>query len=263
MRYLVGVALLVAICCTACGGSMALDPVAAAATKTAEKGGRLVMTADLPEGVMLSADGTFDAAGNMEMQMKVGSGADLLDMDFVLWNEGGDLVMFMKSPAFSKDLPDGKTWAKLDLTKAAKALGEDPATITQQWNPAGDPTQLLDMLGKSSSGVEKVGMETVAGVETTHYHATIDLAKAVKESGATQGEAEQLRKTIGAQELPIDVWIDGDGYVRRVDENFSLTMKGKTEHMSIVITIPELGDFTIQPPTDGVADMTDAITSMQ
>jgi hypothetical protein len=261
MRYLVGVAALVAVCCTACGGSMALDPVAAAATKTAEKGGRLVMTGDLPEGITLSADGTFDAAGNADLQMKVGTGADMLDMRFVLWNEGGDLIMFIKSPAFSSDLPDGKTWAKIDLTKAAKAMGQDPSKLMQQLNPGSDPTQLLDMLGKASGGVDKVGTETVAGVETTHYHATIDLAKLVQENGATQAEAEQLRKMIGAQDLPVDVWIDGDGYVRRMDESFSLTMKGKTEHMSIVVTIPELGDFTIQPPTDGVADVTDAITS--
>jgi hypothetical protein len=263
MRYLVGIAVLVAVCCTACGGSMALDPVAAAATKTTEKGGRLVMTADLPKGVKLAGDGTFDAAGNMDMQMKVGTGADTLGMRFVLWNEGGDLVMFVKSPVFSTDLPDGKTWARVDLTKAAKALGEDPGKIMQQWDPGSDPTQLLDMLSKASSGVEKVGTETVAGVETTHYHATVDLAKLAQENGAAQAQAEQLRKTIGAQELPVDVWIDGDGYVRRIDESFSLTMKGKTEHMSIVITIPELGDFTIQPPTEGVVDMTDTIASTQ
>jgi hypothetical protein len=263
MRYLVGIGMLVAICCTACGGSMALDPVAAAATKTAEKGGRLVMTADLPEGMKLSGDGTFDAAGNMEMQMKVGTGADMLDMRFVLWNEAGDLVMFIKSPAFATDLPAGKTWARIDLTKAAKALGEDPSKLMQQWNTGSDPTQLLDLLGQSSGGVEKVGTETLAGVETTHYHATIDLAKLAQENGATKAEADQLRKMIGAQELPVDVWIDGDGYVRRIDESFSLTMKGKTEHMSIVMTIPELGDFTIQPPTEGVIDMTEAIASTQ
>jgi hypothetical protein len=261
MRYLVGLAMLVAIGCTACGGSMALDPVAAAATKTSEKGGRLVMTGDMPDGVKLSADGTFDAAGNADLQMTVGTGADLIDMRFVLWNEAGDIVMFMKSPVFSSDLPEGKTWARIDLTKAAKALGEDPAKIMQDWNPGSDPTQLLDMLGKASGGVEKVGTETVAGVETTHYHATIDLAKLVQEKGATQTEAEQLRKMIDAQEIPVDVWIDGDGYVRRIDEKLSLTMKGKTEHMSLVITIPELGDFTIEPPTEGVADVTDEITS--
>jgi hypothetical protein len=78
--------------------------------------------------------------------------------------------------------------------------------------------------------------------------------------GCDEDEREG-RKIIGAQELPIDVWIDGDGYVRRIDEKFTLTAKGKTEHMSAVITIPELGDFTIQPPTEGVADMTDEITA--
>jgi hypothetical protein len=31
--------------------------------------------------------------------------------------------------------------------------------------------------------------------------------------------------------------------------------------MSMSVTIPELGDFTVEPPSEGVADLTDEIAS--
>jgi hypothetical protein len=76
--------------------------------------------------------------------------------------------------------------------------------------------------------VKKVGTETVRGVETTHYHASIDLGKALDQADIPKSlrDAEkQFEKSndAGASTIPVDVFVDGDGYVRRISldlENF-------------------------------------------
>src|SRR5262245_1094972 len=86
---------------------------------------------------------------------------------------------------------DGK-WLKLDLPQ--QAPDGNSAGLGQL-----DPTKLLDYLREVSNNVENLGTETVRGTETTHYRATIDLP--------------------GGGSVPIDAWIDGQGYARKATLN--------------------------------------------
>ena len=61
----------------------------------------------------------------------------------------------------------------------------------------------------------KVGTETLDGVETTHYTATLDPAKIP--NGA------RLQKLTGASYQPVDVWIDSDDHVRRLHMAYSMS----------------------------------------
>ena len=79
--------------------------------------------------------------------------------------------IYMTSPLFARQLPQGKTWMSLDLQKAGKAAGVDFSSLSAQ-----TPGQTLEQL-KASGDVTKVGTETLDGVETTHYTATLDPAK--------------------------------------------------------------------------------------
>ena len=80
--------------------------------------------------------------------------------------------------------------------------------------------QALDYL-RATGSVEEVGTEEIGGVETTHYQGSIMLDSVVEQVPADQQEAvrkaiEKLKKQTGLTEIPVDVWVDGDGLLRRM-----------------------------------------------
>jgi hypothetical protein len=82
---------------------------------------------------------------------------------------------------------------------------------------AEDPTQFLNALKTVSSSVTTVGNDTIRGVQTTHYRAQIDLAKAAAESGADRTALDQYQKLLGSATLPVDVYLDANGLPRRFE----------------------------------------------
>ncbi len=101
------------------------------------------------------------------------------------------------------------------------------------------------------------GTETLDGVETTHYTATIDLAKVAQLQGA-EGQAfvNRLNAAGAPTSIPLDVWIgNDDGLVHKltVDE----ALQGVT--VDLTLTISDYGtDVTVTaPPADQVFDATD------
>ena len=71
-----------------------------------------------------------------------------------------------------------------------------------------------------SNDVQSVGTGTVRGVETTHYHASLNLAKAADRADIPPELRDAVQKLIagsggGSGTIPADVWIDGEGRVRR------------------------------------------------
>ncbi|MET0727113.1 MAG: hypothetical protein ABWZ76_02315 [Acidimicrobiales bacterium] len=80
-----------------------------------------------------------------------------------------------------------------------------------------DPSRLLEMLRGVTDGLEEVGREDVRGVATTHLTAVISVAKALEEATADQRAALKAQMDgFGVAELPVDVWVDGAGLVRRM-----------------------------------------------
>jgi hypothetical protein len=77
-----------------------------------------------------------------------------------------------------------------------------------------------------STGVAKIGSETIRGVETTHYKATLDLAKAVDRANVPASLRDDLGKIVrrnGASlTIPADVWVDNDGLARRIQLKLDL-----------------------------------------
>ena len=116
-------------------------------------------------------------------------------------------TVYMRSSVFSSNLPSGKSWVSINLASAAQKLGVNFAQYTQQ-----DPTDILAALKKAGS-VDKIGSETVAGTDTTHYRATIDLEKAPN--------GKQLEKVTNLKALPVDVWVDGNNLLRRMTMKYS------------------------------------------
>jgi hypothetical protein len=205
--------LLVTVPLVGCGGdATALDPIAEAAQKTSDVSGtRFSMTAKISEngGESIEFRGPGEIADHgKKLHMKMTMPARILGMKGV---QSGDVALDMVSAGgafyfrggpFDQIAP-GK-WVRVEDNDPQFNLGQN------------DPSKMLEYL-RTTSKVDKVGTEQVRGVETTHYEARIQLDKiADRVSPEARAALEQIKKTIGSKEIPIDVWVDGQGLVRRI-----------------------------------------------
>jgi hypothetical protein len=123
------------LCATAlagCGGdTLSFDPVAHAAGKTVDsESARISFSASVSaEGVgamSFSGIGAYDGrsrSGWMDMKLDMpqflqGQGGRTPRMQMIFDGSEG-LVMYMRSSLFSRTLPGGKSWVKMDLAKLA------------------------------------------------------------------------------------------------------------------------------------------------
>ena len=170
-------------------------------------------------------------------------------------------VMYMRMPALESVRP-GKSWLKLDVAALAAQQGVDQSLIGSQFGQ-NDPSQFLRYLQGASTRVQEIGREQVRGVETTRYHAAVDLTKApdylTDEQRARYEQAiGQLTKQTGLDEVPVDAWIDDQGLLRRMTMNMSLAAAG-AGNASVLMTM-ELFDFGVDvqvkaPSRDKVLDL--------
>jgi predicted small lipoprotein YifL len=250
-------AALVAAVVTGCGsgGALSFDPVAAAATKTAaEQTFKVEYSMDMTmmgQKMSFGGSGAFDGDRNVA-QMSV----DLSKLPLpsgatgtaTIVFAGG--VMYMKMPFLSSQVPNGKPWVKLDLRAAAKSVGVDLGSFG-----AVDPKQGLQQL-LASGDVKKVGTDTIGGVETTHYHAVVDTARMAKVPAPQRRKLRQLLKGMDGS-APVDVWIDGDGRVRRESMSFDYGAGLQSTQASMTMDFTDFGspvDVTV-PAADEVTDL--------
>jgi hypothetical protein len=245
----------------ACGARSAfqVDPVAAAAAKTDEAGSSRVafqLSGNVfGRDVELKAQGAFDyeaARGHFQLD------ASSLLAEATVEVRAVDSTLYVRVPAgLSLFVPTVKPWLALRGEKSLDAFGLGEL---QQ-----DPGQLLSLLRASSTRVTKTGTAVVRGTETIRYTAHIELTKALEanadELGLTELERAQLRRA--AQELrrqaklttvPVGVFVDDDGLVRR------LTLGSGGERVSVDFW--DFGtDVDVQAPPP--ADVTDATSLLQ
>jgi len=164
--------------------------------------------------------------------------------------------VYVDAPFLSSRLPGGATWVKLDLTKAGTSIGGNLGQLTAPATQ--NPAQLLDVL-RQIGQVDVVGTETIDGVSTTHYHGTIDLAKAAAKAGRGAQAALGALIAQGAPgEVPVDVWIGDDGLVRQFKLSYGMTAGGTPLSLALTFGIGDYGtDVSVTPPpADQVFDVT-------
>jgi hypothetical protein len=254
-----------------CGGggksALAFDPVSAAATKTQHAGAarvRFSLAFSLPQlqGKMLRMNGTGAIDGTSgEMTFSLGS---LLQqagipagssMKEIFLKENGDFVVYLNLGALSSEIPGGKQWVRLDISKLGKSRGLD---FDKLLSGSGlQPTDLLSLLKTDGATVSKVGSDKVDGVAATHYHVVVDMAKALKARGLTSPMLAGVAAEMPT--IPEDVWIGKDGLVHRIKLSFGLDQQGKHLQMSMAMDLSDYGtDVTIAaPPASDVFDATD------
>jgi hypothetical protein len=254
------------------GLQQGVDPVASAATKSENAGGAkvaLTVGVDSSKGSFsVSANGVLDE-GQADVTTdlsKVLAAAGLPagdgSVELRYLQENGDPVVYVNAPALSSMIPGGKSWVRLDLEQVAKGAGVDLNQMIAQ--AAQNPANVLDLL-RSAGSVQTVGTETVDGVQTTHYRATIDLSKA---AGLVGGPAQQAVQHLidngGPSTIPVDVWIGDDGLVRRVSIDDRITVSGQTASVKVQLDISDYGATAnvTAPPSDQVFDVSGLISSL-
>jgi hypothetical protein len=260
---LVSASLLLVFGSSACGSktgaetTVSPDAVQLAASRTTDAGTyKADMTASVDvsgQSVEMSGTGAFDAndqRGEMSFTTSV-AGQDL-DMEMVYALP----AVYMRYPAgLLPGAPEGKPWVKLDLEKLGRQQGLDFGQLMQAGQS--DPTQGLQYL-KGAKDIQAVGDEEVRGVQTTHYTGVVDLHALTEEDPALKESVDQMIAQTGITSIPVEVWIDEDGLVRRLKQ----TMRGAAGGQGIPLdmtTTTELYDFGTdvsveEPPADQVID---------
>jgi len=276
---------------TACADSPASSPSAgaehptspagiliAAAEKTESAGSAhlafqfSVQSADTAQSFTGDADVNFGngdpatAEAHMRFAFPKSLGTNMGSMEMTL--DAGPVV-YMRSPIFTEMLGAPTPWIKIDPATVPGMADQLGALTGGQADPTGSLTMLYGLID-----VEEVGSEQVDGAPATHYRATFDLTTALEQIPAANREALQqaidgIQQQTGGTDvtaMPIDVWVDGDGYLKQFRYLFEIPTGavGGGGSFGMTMTLSHVGDpVDIQPPpADQVTDILDLAPSM-
>jgi hypothetical protein len=226
--------------CGGGGGTASFDPVASAATTAKAKTAKLLFATSVNgNGQTLHMNGLGTADFSKQRASMTFDVGDLLRGSGLPASPGEqwtivtqELTMYMHAPTLAQQLPGQKDWLKVDVEALAKSRKVDLGQFRQLTQ--NDPTQMLAYLRATSGKIEKVGTETVRGVETTHYRAQVDLDKVAAQAPASlrktyRASIQSLKQSLGSRTVPVDVWVDGDNLVRRLAEHLAVKGSGKVD----------------------------------
>lgn len=205
--------------------------------------------------VEITAQGALDfAEGDSQLTLALPEGAGELEIRSI-----GSTLYLKAPPEAAAALGGGDTpWISIDLAQAG--MGQLGSALGGGL-PTQNPGQMFGFLAGISGELQEVGTETIGGVETTHYSATVDLAALAQAQGTGGAEATAaLEELLGTSTLPVDVWIDGENLIRQVKMVIPISGQGEIPggQVSLVQTLSEFGapvDITA-PPADQVTDIT-------
>lgn len=270
-RVLLAVQLLVLTAgLSACGGdTLSLDPVASAATKTAESGssrvGFAIAMKVAGESIHMSGSGAFDfrePRGSLTYRMELPELGDVrMDMRLV----GAKLYLRLPKELTGAIAPGGKQWLGIDLGASLERAGLSGLDFTQQQ----DPAQALRFLRAASADVKEAGSATVKGVRTTRYVGRLDLRRALDqgldrlelpeaERQKARAGMEAMLDQLGSNGLPFEVFVGADGLLRRLTMDLRLKMGGESIGMAVRMDYFDFGvEVDVEaPPARDVFDAT-------
>jgi hypothetical protein len=236
---------------TACGNGSSDDAtvVQAAATPqflnesadrtAAVESGRFEMSVDVPassqvpSGFSIEGSGAFDLAnkksdttidlGGLIDAAKAGENAESLallgDGKFEIITD--DASVYVKAGFLSAFLggDNAKPWIKLPANDKSASVTNDLS------GGLADATALLDLLRDKGATVTDQGQADVNGQSTHHFNATITVADALAAAPQASRERahafiDQLGAAEGNVKIPIDVFVDDQGLIRRMQMTF-------------------------------------------
>ncbi|HEU5006916.1 MAG TPA: hypothetical protein VFT67_08090 [Jatrophihabitantaceae bacterium] len=241
----------------ATSSASASDAVAAAyARTTAASSAKFGLSADVTGGpvkqpIHVTAAGVIDFAHRTSDLTAQLPGAGQVEVRYLAG------ILYAKLPAsLAAMLPGGKAgnWISLDLNALSQ---QQLGTSLQQLEAAApsDPSQVLSFLRGAGTGVTDAGPATVGGIATTRYTTTIDLDKAAAELPAkARAGLARLEQNLGTHKLPAQLWIDGQGRLRR--------MTITAQQGQLTLTLSHFGTpvHVTAPPADRTTDVTALIS---
>ena len=250
MRRL-GLLAVLAFLAAGCGGggnSASPDDIAQAAKKTSNTGSFEAEFGISGQGLSGSGTGIFDNGDNPagQLNMTVKAAGQQIPVDTVVTGN----VFYMRSPAFARTIGRGKQWIKLDLAKLAKQRGVDLGGLL---NASPTPNNALAYLAGADQ-VDEVGSEKVGGDDTTHYQVRVDVSDAAEKASGTAQSSLRGVKASGVDKLPMDVWVDPNGYIRKVSYE---EHAGRQQAANVTMELHDFGSrVSIEaPPSASVFDL--------
>ena len=187
----------------------------------------------------------------MQMQMQA-TGPQPISTSMSAVQDGS--VVYMNSPLFAGQLPNGASWMKLDFSGLAGA-----AALSAQSTGDLDARQMLQQLQSVAPGAQVVGTERVRGVRTTRYSGTIDPQLEADElRDAGNDEAAALVEASGSP--TVDVWVDRKHLVRRMSMTIPVGIPGQPPaQMAMTFDVYDFGAAPAidLPPSGDVFDATE------
>lgn len=237
------------------GGSSTASPetISSAAAKTARAGSVKADFTISGGGANGKGRGTFntggDRSGKSTVNLEVNRRSNAVETIIT------GKILYLRSRVFAQaGLSGPKDWLKVDLAQLSRQGGG----LSNLAAASPSPTTALVYL-RGAKNAKKVGTESVAGVDATHYRVTTDLQRAAaRSSGSDKASVQQVMRLTGRKTLPMDAWVDGDGYLRKV-RWAEQTSAGTGANVSMV-----LHDFgapvKIEPPSGNVIDLLQALS---
>ncbi len=209
--------------------------------------------------INIAVAGAFDRADQVgQMTAAFDVGGNRVQFSELL----AQLTVYLRTTAIPalERATGGKPWVKLDVRGEMGSFGLSSLPT------ATDPTQFVDYLRAVSSNTTPLGTQTVRGVSTNGYRVTVDLDRypnlvSPSQRAAVARGVKSLEAVIGLHTLPMEVWVDGSGLVRRLGISFPECAQGTRFLFSMNA---DLYDFGAQrkpqiPPASQVYDLTPLI----
>ena len=209
------------------------NPVVTAAKRTATaKSMTFVMSMQTQvAGQRVSMRGSGAQSGpNFRMSLRATS-LGAVRFDAVLVRKRGRYVMYLRSSALRSQLPRGKSWLGIDLSKQALRSGVSFSSLV-------NVSQTFAPLEAGLVSTRRVGRAAVAGAPATRYRALVDLVRAARALPAYGKQVAAVQRSTGLRlrRVPYDVWIAGDGRIHRFRFSMQLVANGARGRIGQTLT---------------------------
>ena len=162
-------------------------------------------------------------------------------------------MLYQRIPQQVSAFADGRHWIAIDVNQMASKQGGSGLGQLLAGAPT-DPSNLMVYLAAVEGQVKTVGPDTVDGVPTTHYDATIDLDKVAALDPAAASTTKQLEQEIGSNSLPVQLWVDQQNRLRKI----GVDEQGGGLHATFAVTLSDYGTpvDVIAPPANDTDNLT-------
>jgi hypothetical protein len=238
-----------------------------------------------------------------QMASTMGAGASMPNLDLTMETVVDGETMWLRAPMFAQlgelgasalppglaELGDG--WGRIDISSLGPEAVTEAAGLTGS-PTAGDPRQVLAML-ETADDVTELGEDAVDGDPVDGIGASMTMRELAESGGTdvdglteqvtaqagdemTPEQAETVTQAMLETEVPIEAWVDDDGYVRRIVMTIDLgeTISGLGEQAGapeqfVVGTTVEFTDYgdegiDVAPPPEAAdaVDLTEAFAQL-